>query len=302
MNSDMPDKVDQNKEDQNEAQLKKYAEDLVAVYQSEKQKRKELEVKNRQLEKCAGDLSRVLSELKVLHGDLNDAYLDTIHRLVMAAEYKDDDTGAHIVRITGYSVLVAEKLGLSDTEIRNVQYAAPMHDVGKIGIPDSILMKPGRLTAEEFEVVKTHTTIGAAILSNAKATILQVAETIARSHHEKWNGKGYPLGLAGKDIPLVGRIVAIADTFDALTSKRPYKDPYPVSVALDIIRKERGQQFDPDVVDVFLENREEAERIKHSVSDQETINLSSFRLSDRDQYLAGRLGLPAGCAVGLPED
>jgi putative two-component system response regulator len=123
-------------------------------------------------------------------------------------------------------------------------------------------MKPGKLTEEEFDLMKIHTTMGAKILANSKSKILQVAEQIALSHHEKWNGKGYPLGLSGDDIPLAGRIVALADVFDALTSKRPYKNPFPVKVAIDIIKKERGQHFDPDVVDIFLENIDEILKIK----------------------------------------
>jgi putative two-component system response regulator len=128
-----------------------------------------------------------------------------------------------------YSALIAEKLGLPSKEVQNILYASPMHDVGKIGIPDNILMKPGKLTDEEFGIMKTHSIIGANILAHSKSKILKVAEQIALYHHEKWNGKGYPQGLSGDNIPLVGRIVALADVFDALTSRRPYKDPFPKS-------------------------------------------------------------------------
>ncbi len=146
-----------------------------------------------------------------------------------------------------------------------------MHDVGKIGIPDSILMKPGKLTNEEFDTVKTHSNIGAKILTNSKAEVLKVAEQIALSHHEKWNSKGYPQGLSGDTIPLAARIVGLVDVFDALTSRRPYKDPFPVEVALDIIKKERGQHFDPDVVDVFFENMDEILEIKAEVDTAEDV-------------------------------
>ncbi len=149
-----------------------------------------------------------------------------------------------------YSALVAEKLGLPSIEVQDILYASPMHDIGKIGVPDNILMKPGKLTDEEFEIMKTHTTIGAKILANSRSAILKVAEQIALSHHEKWNGKGYPQGLVGENIPLDGRIVALADVFDALTTKRPYKDPFPVEKAIDIIKKERGEHFDPNVVNI----------------------------------------------------
>ncbi len=263
-------------------QLKKYASDLVKVYKSEKEKRKKLETANKQLEKYAGDLNKSVSELKTVHEELKQAYLDTINRLVLAAEYKDEDTGDHIVRMSRYSALIAEKLELPAKD-ENIAYAAPMHDVGKIGTPDSILLKPGKLTNKEFDLMKTHTTIGGQILANSKAEILKVAEQIALSHHEKWNGKGYPQGLSGDDIPLAARIVGLADTFDALTSKRPYKDRYPVEVALEIIKKEQGQHFDPDVVEVFLENIDEILKIKSEVDSAEDTSLSSFAWSERDR-------------------
>ena len=264
-------------------QLEKYAEDLVKAYKSEKQKRKELEAANQQLVKFADDLNKTVLELKSAHQELQESYLDTIHRLVLAAEYKDEDTGAHIVRMSRYSALIAAKLGLPGEEVQNIQYAAPMHDVGKIGIPDKILMKPGKLTDEEFDFMKTHTTIGAKILADSKAEILQLAQQIAISHHEKWNGRGYPQGLAGDTIPLADRIVGLADVFDALTSKRPYKDPFPVEVALDIIKKERGEHFDPDVVDVFFENIDEILKIKDEVGSAEDMSPSDFIWSERDR-------------------
>jgi len=268
------------------AQLKKYADDLVNVYKSEKQKRKELEAANQQLVKFADDLNKTILELKSANQELQGAYLDTIHRLVLAAEYKDEDTGAHIVRMSRYSALIAAKLGLPGEEVQNIQYAAPMHDVGKIGIPDNILMKPGKLTDEEFDFMKTHTSIGAKILADSKAKILQLAHQIAISHHEKWNGRGYPQGLSGDKTPIAGRIVGLADVFDALTSKRPYKDPFPVEVALDIIKKERGEHFAPDVVDVFFENIDEILKIKAEVGLAEDASLADFTRSERDQ--AGR--------------
>ncbi|MGR3179708.1 MAG: HD-GYP domain-containing protein [Candidatus Anammoxibacter sp.] len=264
-------------------QLKRYADDLAKVYNSEKQKRKELQDAHEQLVKYADDLKNSVQELKSTNKQLEEAYMDTIHRLVLASEFKDEDTGDHIIRMSRYSALVAEKLGLPDKEIKDILCAASMHDVGKIGIPDNILMKPGKLTDEEFAIMKTHASIGANILANAKAEIIQVAQKIAVSHHEKWNGKGYPSGHTGCDIPIAGRIVSIADTFDALTSKRPYKDPYPIEVALDIIRKEHEQQFDPDIVDVFLANIEGILKIKKEVGLAEDVSLSDFSWSERDQ-------------------
>ncbi|MBC8393571.1 MAG: HD domain-containing protein [Deltaproteobacteria bacterium] len=262
------------------AQLKKYADDLSKVYQSEKQKRKELQVANKQLVKFADDLNKTVKELQ-------GAYLDTINRLVLAAEYKDEDTGDHIVRMSRYSAFIAEKLGLPAREVQNIRYAAPMHDVGKIGIPDNILMKPGKLTDEEFNFMKTHTTIGATILADSKAEILRLAHQIAISHHEKWNGRGYPQGISGDKIPITGRIIGLADVFDALTSRRPYKDPYPVEVACDIIKKESGQHFDPELVDVFLKNIDEFVKIKKEVGSAEDVSLADFVRSERDQAVRG---------------
>jgi putative two-component system response regulator len=165
-----------------------------------------------------------------------------------------------------------------------------MHDVGKIGIPDNILLKPAKLTDEEHEIMKTHTTIGAKILANSKAKVIRLAQIIAISHHEKWNGKGYTQGHSGEKIPLVGRIVALADAFDAMTSKRPYKDPYPVEVAFDIIKKERGQHFDPEAVDAFLKNTDGILKIKAEVGSADDVDLADFTWSERDR------------ADGTPED
>ena len=264
-------------------QLKIYAKDLTEVYKYEKERKNELQSTNEQVSKYADDLNKTILELKSAHQELQEAYLDTIHGLVLAAEYKDEDTGDHIVRMSRYSALMAEKLGMRDKDVQNIRYASPMHDVGKIGIPDSILMKPGKLTDEEFDIMKTHTTIGAKILADSKAEILKLARQIAISHHEKWNGKGYPQGLSGDKIPIAGRIVGLADVFDALTSKRPYKVPYPVEIACDIIRKERGEHFDPDVADVFLENIDEFLAIKEEVSSVEDMPLTDFFWSERDQ-------------------
>jgi len=161
--------------------------------------------------------------------------------------------------------LIAQKLNLPDTDVQLILYASPMHDVGKIGIPDSILLKPGKLTEEEFGTMKTHTIIGANILAYSKVELIQIAEHIALSHHEKWNGKGYPQGLTGEGIHIAARIAGLADVFDALTSKRPYKDPYPIEKALDIIKEERGKHFDPDVTDVFLKHIDEIAEIKSEV-------------------------------------
>ncbi|MDP2982908.1 MAG: HD domain-containing protein [Candidatus Latescibacter sp.] len=222
-------------------------------------------------------------DLSLYNEKLQTAYRDTINRLVVAAEYKDEDTGDHIIRMSRYCTLIAEKLGLSSTDVQSIKFATPMHDVGKIGIPDSILMKQGKLTDKEFEIIKTHTIIGSNILANSDADILQMAQKIALSHHEKWNGLGYPHGLSGERIDLVGRIVCLADTFDALISKRPYKDPYPLEVVCDIISKERGKYFDPSIVDIFLDNIDEIVIIKNEIGSSKNIALSDFIWSERDR-------------------
>ena len=263
-------------------QLKKYADDIAKVYKSEKKKQKEIEAVNRQLLKYADDLNKTVTNLKAVNQELQEAYIDTINRLVIATEYKDEDTGSHIIRMSGYSALIAKKLGMKGEEVQNILYAAPMHDVGKVGMPDSVLLKFGKLTDEEFDLMKTHTTIGAKILANSKSVTLRVAEQIALFHHEKWNGKGYPHGLSGHDIPQAARIVTLADTFDVLASKRPYKSPYPIKIVLEIIRKERGRHFDPDVVDVFLENIDEILKIKSEAGFAEDIAETDVIWSERD--------------------
>ncbi len=218
-------------------------------------------------------LERDRAEQRLMHShaELRDAYLDTINRLSIATEYKDLDTGAHIERMGRMSALLAGALGLNANAVENIRYGAPMHDVGKIGIPDTILLKRGALTAQEFEIMKTHTTIGARILANPKSSILSCAREIALSHHEHWDGGGYPLGLARQDIPIAGRIVRLADVFDALVSVRPYKRPYPFQVAVDLIRRGSGTQFDPAVVEAFLDHREDTAAIHASADHSDDI-------------------------------
>jgi PAS domain S-box-containing protein len=184
--------------------------------------------------------------------ELEDARAKTLHRLALAAEYRDDDTFQHTERVGRTSARIATRLGLEAKHVGILRKAAPLHDVGKIGIPDCILLKPGKLTAQEFEVMKTHTRIGADLLEGSGSPVLQMATVIAENHHERWDGAGYPNGLAGEEIPLVGRIVAVADVFDALTHDRPYKSAWPLEQAIDEIRRGGGSQFDPRVVAAFL--------------------------------------------------
>ncbi len=183
--------------------------------------------------------------------ELESAQIEIIERLARAAEFRDDNTGQHTERVGQMAALVAKQIGLPDTQVSLIRRAAPLHDVGKIGIPDSILLKFGKLTPEEFAIVKTHTIIGARILSGSRFTILRLAEEIAFNHHERWDGHGYA-GVAGASIPLAGRIVAVVDVFDALTQKRPYKAAWPVADAIAEMERQRGRQFDPALVDAFL--------------------------------------------------
>lgn len=183
--------------------------------------------------------------------ELEKAQLETLQRLALAAEYRDDDTGLHTKRVGIITELIARKLDWPAAQVELLRHAAPLHDVGKIGVPDAILLKPGKLTPEEFDSMKQHTSIGAGILSGSSSPLLQLAEEIALTHHERWNGEGYN-GMKGEAIPLSGRIVAVADVFDALTHKRPYKLAWPVSKAVDEIAAQSGQQFDERVVQAFL--------------------------------------------------
>jgi putative two-component system response regulator len=183
--------------------------------------------------------------------ELEAAQIEIIERLARAAEFRDDNTGQHTERVGQMAALLARQLGLPDPQVSLIRRAAPLHDVGKIGIPDAVLLKLGKLTLEEFELVKTHTTIGARILSGSRFGVLRLAEEIAFSHHERWDGEGY-VGIRQDQIPLAGRIVAVADVFDALTQKRPYKAAWPIAEAIAEIERQRTRQFDPEIVDAFL--------------------------------------------------
>lgn len=179
--------------------------------------------------------------------ELQHAHLDTLERLAIAAEFRDDETGQHTERVGAAAALLAAALGLSEEEVFLIRRAAPLHDVGKIGIPDAILRKPEPLTAAEWETMKEHTTIGARILSGGRSRVVRLAEEIALFHHEHWNGLGYPHGLAGEAIPLVGRLVMVADVYDALSSDRVYRGAWPVDQVLAYIHQHAGQRFDPRI-------------------------------------------------------
>ncbi len=198
--------------------------------------------------------------------ELHQSRLDVIRRLGYAAEYRDTDTGDHIVRMSRYCETLARALGMTDEECELLLATSPLHDVGKIAIPDSILLKPGALTPEELTVMRTHAEIGAEILSGGTSSFLKMAETVALTHHERWDGKGYPRGLKGEAIPLVGRICAICDVFDALTSERPYKKAWTFEAAVKEIKRMSEVYFDPEVCDRFLRVLPEIKAISRDVN------------------------------------
>lgn len=208
------------------------------------------------------EVTKRTEELAESLSRLRSASLDTISRLSAAAEYKDEDTGAHIARIGLCAAVLARKMGLGHDMVDRILYAAPMHDIGKIGIPDRILLKPGKLDPDEWAIMQQHTTIGAKILAGSDRDFIQTAEQIALTHHEKWDGSGYPRGLQGADIPVEGRITAIVDVFDALTTRRPYKEAFSIEKSLAIIADGKGSHFDPAVVDAFFDSKEEILAIK----------------------------------------
>lgn len=216
---------------------------------------------------------------------LEQTQIEITLRLGKAAEFRDNETGRHIERIADYAELMAKEIQMSPEEEKMLKYAAPMHDVGKIGIPDQILLKPGKLTDDEFQVIKLHTVIGGKILSGTSVPILEFAREIALSHHERWDGSGYPFGLKGKEISLPGMIVSIVDVFDALTSDRVYKTSWPIQKTLDYIKEQRGKQFNPDVADAFLNIKDKIIEIKKTKSDPSSAKSLIQQIIDGDHSI-----------------
>lgn len=235
--------------------------------------------------------------------DLDLSRQEIIWRLAKAAEYRDEETGNHVVRVACYSRTIAKTLGMPANFIDQIFLAAPLHDIGKIGIPDSVLLKPGKLDEDEWRIMRRHCEMGASILSDSsrlrqaagvffgtadpnvwipiQTPLMVMATAIALSHHEKWNGKGYPFGKSGEEIPIEARIVAIADVYDALRSRRPYKEPFPFEIAIDIIEQGTGEHFDPAVVDAFLECVHEIQSIERELADSDA---NSLLEKHRDEF------------------
>ncbi len=206
-------------------------------------------------------LKRAYQELESLHRQVKESHIEMILNLAIAAEYRDADTGSHILRISDYATLIGHELRLSEDDLEALRYASPMHDIGKIGIPDSILQKTGKLTPAEWEVMKQHTSIGARMFKNSKSPLLTYASEIAWTHHEKFDGSGYPRGLKGDKIPIFGRIVALVDVFDAVVSKRCYKDAWPFEEGFDYIHSLAGGHLDPELVNLFSKCRADVKKI-----------------------------------------
>jgi putative two-component system response regulator len=215
----------------------------------------EMRMLHRDLARHAADLEGGVRE-RTRH--LEQARLEVLQRLALAAEYRDDDTGEHTLRVARTSARLARVLGLPSKEVGEIALAAPLHDIGKMALRDSILLKPGPLSPDQYEQMKSHVRVGAEILAGSSSSLLQTAEEIASTHHERWDGSGYLRGLRGEEIPLAGRIVAVADVFDALTHRRPYKDPWPLDEAVAEVISCAGTHFDPVVVAAFatLDHRE----------------------------------------------
>lgn len=237
--------------------------------------RKMLEIKNLNKQVLENNLNlekavqkRTL-ELQEKTLELEETRMETIYRLGRAAEFRDNDTGMHVVRMSRFSQKLAEKFGLNHEQCEQILHASPMHDVGKIGIPDRVLLKPGKLNDEEWEIMKTHSAIGAQILSRGKHKLTKLAKTIALCHHEKWDGSGYPNGLSGSKIPLEARIVSIADCFDALTSERPYKQAWSIEDAMKEMDRVNGISFDPDLMKAFHEILPDILKLKNELPDEE---------------------------------
>jgi len=255
--------------------IKPYAANEILINVANALRRRQLEIENQsQLDKLEDTvmerteaLRRKIHQLEKAQEELRLSREETVQRLALAAEFRDTDTARHLRRMSLYSHLLARRYGLEADRCELIRIASPMHDIGKIGTPDHILLKPGKFSREEFEVITQHSEMGRHILDGSEAELLKLAALIAWTHHEKFDGTGYPRGLAGDTIPLEGRIAAVADTFDALTTKRVYKPAFSIEQTLDIMRENRGKHFDPSLLDTFLGAMDEVLVIKNKFSD-----------------------------------
>ena len=240
---------------------------ILGVFEAINKKNTTFDQSDIELFTLIGAYAASVIESSILYRKIQEAYKEAVMRLSFAAEYKDPETYNHIIRIGLITKLIAEKAGFKEEECNNVMIASPMHDIGKIGIPDSILTKPGKLSKEEWEIMKKHTIIGYEILKDSESELLQMASIIALEHHERWDGKGYPFGKKGKEINDFSRMTTVADVFDALTSKRPYKDPWPLEKVINFMKENRGKIFDPDYTEIVIENIDKIIEIKEKYRD-----------------------------------
>jgi len=255
--------------------IKPYEANEVLINVANALRRRQLEIENQsQLDKLEDmvmerteALRRKIRQLEKAHEEVRLSREETVQRLALAAEFRDTDTARHLQRMSLYCAVLARRYGLEPDRCELIRIASPMHDIGKIGTPDHILLKPGKFSPEEFEVITRHSEMGRHILDGSRAELLKLAAMIAWTHHEKFDGTGYPRRLSGEAIPLEGRIAAIADTFDALTTKRVYKPAFSVEQTLDIMRESRGKHFDPSLLDTFLGAVDEVLVIKDQFSD-----------------------------------
>ena len=249
--------------------IKPFEANEILIDVSNALRRRSLEIENRRhreklesrVEERTAELWTAIRRLEVADKDLRQSREDTVRRLSLAAEFRDDETAQHVNRMSLYCELMFQRLGEDYDKCELIRTASAMHDVGKIGIPDKILLKPGPLTAEEIQVMRTHAWIGHRILDGADSDLLLIAAKIALTHHEKWDGSGYPRGLKGLEIPLEGRVAAIADVFDALTSNRVYRKGFGFGEAVEIMTAQRGTHFDPELLDLFFESLDDVIKI-----------------------------------------
>ncbi len=249
--------------------IKPFGKNELLINVSSALRQRELEIANKRYNlELEGLVHERTLKLKLAEQETRESQEETIDCLARAAEFRDDETALHTIRMGHYCYILARRLNLSEFFCERMRLASPLHDVGKIGISDTILLKPGKLTKDEFEIIKTHTNIGYRILSDSKSKLLSLGASIAISHHEKYDGTGYPNGLSGEKIPIEGRIAAVCDVFDALTSNRVYKKAMSVGKAIKIIKDGRGKHFDPKLVDLFLDSIDEILNMKEKFADK----------------------------------